>query len=735
MLPERRFPRLCLWLLPALLPSAYAAPPDPAANPEALATEDAGATLTTPREPGDPEVKVLEFEADLNIRADMTLQGTHGQRGVDFPLPRSWELTADPVLHIEFAHSAALLPHRSHLTVLVNGHPIGTERLDADSVSDGAFDVRLPRSLLQDYNTVVFSAVQHYTDDCEDPFDPALWTRIARRSTLSVPYRRRPIVDGLEAWPFPIIDGRGIGPVQLTPVLAGAPTPETTRAAGEVALALGRLASYRTVQVAPAVARLENARTAAIIVGSVAETPAVEALLGPLTLSASDGIVAVVPNPSDPSLPILIVSGGGPEGVARAAQALTGQDREPVLSGPWSVVRMVTAADPPPNTQNPRPAPREGKFPLAALGFKSHTVRGYFPDAIRIPVRLEGDTFIRPGGGDLKLRYAYSAQLDSALAAMEVRLDGLSLRSVPLDRIEGREDGELELRLPEELITPNSRLEVVFHLFPREFDACKHIADQQIWGTVFDMSTLEIPRDHIADMPDLGRLRFDGWPLRADAADGDVITVLPDQPSAEAWAAGLELAAMVGRMSLADNPGFQLELASAISFSQNPNAHFVLLADQSKHTLYDSLAAGKVLAITEAESERTLNGPDAATLLAAQGSLAIDSIEQILHPANSARSTLVLHAGTTTGLALLVDTLSDAGKVSLLEGNAVTVAADGSVRVLDTARRHRWGTLPMATEAQLGVRRYWGALGGALVAAALAIVLVVRVWTESRKDE
>ena len=43
---------------------------------------------------------------------------------------------------------------------------------------------------------------------------------------------------------------------------------------------------------------------------------------------------------------------------------------------------------------------------------------------MRLPFRLEGDTYIRPGGGTLTLRYAYSSQLDTALSALEVRLDG-----------------------------------------------------------------------------------------------------------------------------------------------------------------------------------------------------------------------------------------------------------------------------------------------------------------------
>lgn len=720
MLPELR-PTLLLALL--LAPAAVAAPTDAVADGSdapAAATRSAGT--------------VLELKTDLHQASDLTLPGTHADRHIDFPMPRSWELKADPVMQVELSHSASLIPSRSHVTVLLNDHPVGSVTLDEGNVEAGSFQVRLPRSLLRDYNTVRFSVVQHYTNDCEDPFDPTLWTRISNLSTIEVDYTLKPVTDGLEAWPFPVVDARQIGPIEVTPVLTGTPSPETTRAAGDVALTLGRLASYHTLQVEESVQRVEDAKTTALIVGTLDEHPEVQTLLGPLTLGPTDGIVAIVPNPANKGLPVLIVSGGGAEGVARAAKALTAQDRQPALAGPTSVVRSVVDASPPPNAQTPRPAPREGVFPISALGFESRTVRGFFSESIRIPVRLEGDTYIRPGGGTLNLRYGYSAQLDPVLSAMEVRLDGLAIRSVPLDRIEGRQDGELSLRLPEDLITPDSTIDVVFHLYPREFDECKRISDQQIWGTLFDSSTVEIPRDHVADMPDLARLRFDGWPFRADAVDGGVIAVLPDAPDAVAWSAGLELAALVGRQSHATDPDFHLELAIATSMSQNATSHFIILSDLGRSTIYDSLAAAKALASTDAGLARTLAGSDGAAVAVAEDSLPSDTIEQILQPSNHQRSALVLRAGSEGGLGRLVDAIGDATTLDRLEGNLVVVAADGSVRVVDTARKERWGTLPIITEARIEVRNYWGVLGAAMVVAGFAIALVVRIWSRPRKS-
>lgn len=729
MWTERTTTRALALLLLLVAAPAHAAPTPAVPTPAAPTNGDP--TDADPAEAvGTAFVHTLSFAEDLNQRTDITLQGAHAERTVILPVPRSWELTADPVVSIALSHSAALLPERSHLTMLLNGDPLTSWRLDGTNGAEAHVTVTLPRRRLDDYNELTFQVVQHYTDDCEDPFDPSLWTRIAHTSSVAVTARPRPVTDGLEAWPYPLVDRRAFGPLVVTPVLATVPSAETTLASGEIAFALGRIAEYRTVTVAPTLTRIEDARTATLLVGTASELPDLRPLLGDVTLGETDGLVAILPNPADPSLPVLIVTGGGPVGVRRAAAALVGQDRQPVLAGRTALVREVIPGAP----SDPRgpmwAMPSSGAVPLSAFGYAGETVRGYFPASIRIPIRLEGDSLIRPGGGTLSVHYAYAGQLDTRLSAMEVRLDGLALRSVPLGNPNGESDAVLAVTLPEDLITPDSHVDVIFHLFPREYDACHRVSDRQIWGSVFPSTTLDIPRDHVADMPDLGRLRYGAWPYDTRPSIGQVVVALPDAPNTHAWSAGLQLSAGLGRLTRATDPAFALELASATSFSGAKGAHFILLADGTRHSLYDALASSSALSLLEASSMRSLLGQKQQPLLVAQGN-PLDTIEQILNPSNKARSVLVLHEALDGGLARLVDAVTDPERVARLEGNAVTVAADGTVRVLRTAEPARWGTLPIATEARLGVRRNWPVLGFAVACCAILVALVVRAWSRA----
>ncbi|MBM4368768.1 MAG: cellulose biosynthesis cyclic di-GMP-binding regulatory protein BcsB, partial [Deltaproteobacteria bacterium] len=95
--------------------------------------------------PGPEGVYEATFEDEFFQSSDLMLQGVHANAALTFTRPKSWELVADPVLHVALNHSAALLEHRSHLTVLVNDHPVGTVALSAANATGGEIELRLPR--------------------------------------------------------------------------------------------------------------------------------------------------------------------------------------------------------------------------------------------------------------------------------------------------------------------------------------------------------------------------------------------------------------------------------------------------------------------------------------------------------------------------------------------------------------------------------------------------------------
>ncbi len=683
-----------------------------------------------------PEGKTGVYHAGLAdefyLAEDVMLSGVHATQDITFTRPQAWRLTGDPIVHVVFEHSAALIPARSHLTVSVNDQPLGSVTLGTDNTGTTTYDVTVPRSALQDYNHLKFDVDQHYTDDCEDPFDPALWTRVRTSTSIDLPFERRRVEGELLKWPYPLVDKLGYGPTEVTLVTPGGPSKDTVDALGVLGFSLGRIADYREIDLVDPVVSASEARTAALIIGTAAEVPEALTLAGVTELGPEEGLVALVPNPSDETLPVLIVTGGGPVGLAKATAALSGQDRYQVLSGSVSRITAVSPSNPPPTRQKPLAAPPASSFSLKDLGMEGRTVRGYYPAPIRIPLKLEGDALAQPSGGSIRVDYAYSAQLDSKLSTMEIRLGGLTLRSVPLEKVTGESQASVTVPLPQDLLDPAANVDVVFHLFPRDFDECDRVSDKQIWGTVFASSTIDLARDHVADMPDLSRLRYGNWPFNALAPNGGTVIVLPDAPDGRAESAGFMLATRLGKLTQSAQPDFAMLRAVDATFTDKADKNFILLVDGTPSSAYDALASAGALTLTGGPERLLANGKE--VLLDATVGTPYGTIEEAFSPANAKRAALVIRALREDGLTPLVESATDLGKVKKLSGNLAIIGADLDVRTMDVATHQAWGRVAVSTAATREIQHNYPVLLAAVIGGLLLLTAIFRRFVAARTD-
>jgi len=113
----------------------------------------------------------------LGPEKSLMLRNARAGADVFFPVSDRIE-TIQANLHLEFTNSISLVQNRSQLRVSLNGNVLAQFRLNPDRPTVVA-NIELPERLLErGYNRLTFGASQHYTEQCEDPNAPELWTRI-----------------------------------------------------------------------------------------------------------------------------------------------------------------------------------------------------------------------------------------------------------------------------------------------------------------------------------------------------------------------------------------------------------------------------------------------------------------------------------------------------------------------------------------------------------------------------
>lgn len=668
------------------------------------------------------------LDDDLFVHRDLMLQGLRAVEGVDFTIPKTWALTGDPTVHLRLDHSASLLPDRSSISLQVNGQIIHSARLDEGNAADGEIVARIPRGVLEDFNTLQVLVVQHVTEECEDPFDPALWTRVRTDSYLSFPHHPVPLSPDLSQFPFPLFDPLDYGPVTLSVAGITAASDAQLSALAEIGFALGRYADYRGVALIAPSADLSATDGHLLVVGTPAENPLVGQLLGSELPGAGEGMVAIRTNPDRPDRAILVVTGGDAAGLAQAAHALATEDRHELLAGSRSRIFGLEEALPPASRQSPLPLPPDRTFSLADIGIADRTVRGYYSAPVTVPLKMAGDANPPLAGARIGIDYAYSALLDNTLSTIEVRLNGVTLRSEALDEYNGEEKKRLWVELPYELTEPTSELEVVFHLFPNNFNPCEYVSDRQLWATVFDTTTLELARDHFTDLPDLSLLRHRLWPVSTDS--GGVVLVTDASGSPESASAATLMAAQLGAASAGEAPDLLVTRSRAGLLAETADRHAIVLVSSSSDPSLKALSEGRSAGVSGL-LDRTLQTPT-EELLSAKVGAAFPYIEQLIHPGSPARTVLLLRSVGPEGLVALVEQLSDPDTLYALEGSAAVLGKDEVVQTIHSADPIRVGEVPALRKTQMIVRESWLCLGLFLLGGAFLLAALIRTWARRR---
>jgi len=489
------------------------------------------------------EQAVIKFK-DLGINDQIELKTVKTRKDLYFTRSKKWLVSPASSLTLFFQHSPQLLPDRSSLNILINDKIIKTIALTKSNVENTKITVPIPPEYVQDYNKLSLEVNQHYTKECEDPFDASLWTTVLNNSFININYFKLQPETDLSLFPYPIYDTLEYGTVSLNYIL---PNPDasvnTIKALGLVNSGIAQYVGWKPLNINTFDPSVLIKNDNLVIVGTPTESPAIKYLKDSLPVKIindkfvdssgnnygnDDGILMQIHNPYDTSRVILIISGNSPEGVLKSAFLLTSKKDCKALKGDYTVVKNYPAVIKA-KIRDWKEYITKNITTLSELGLKSATVKGVSADPIQYDLKIMPDMIENITSTPvINVSYGYSSNLDPILSNLEVIFNGISIASVKLDNPMGENHKNLKIKIPYQAVKLYNNLVFRYHIYPVKYDRCRFTTDEHIWGTIYDNTSFKFSSSIRAKMPNLGLVNDGGFPFNIYPDMQNLSIVMPE---------------------------------------------------------------------------------------------------------------------------------------------------------------------------------------------------------------
>lgn len=717
-------------------------------DPDPDSTEATPTNSPEIKPPADGKQYVLEFNRSPVVGTRFSLRGIYDEARLGFTRPRDWQIKSVKA-QIRYRHSPALYATRSNLTVLINGASVGTIPLNRKQGEIGSAVFDIPLSAIQNYNEVTIGALQNNSPTCtQDPYDPSLWTEVMPDSKIVFNYNPKPIALDFKSFPYPIFDELSLEPNRLVYLLPNKVDQPWLTSVTRLQSTIGKLADYRRfdTRLIKTLGEVKLTERLALI-GTPEQQPALKSLKLPMSLADNKILdsnkkplppevgVLMLATTLESKVPVLVATGNGPVGVAKAVQFLVQAKDRQIGTGQFILVKDLTLMPTPPLRERQGYLPLSDTFTLGDLKnrnneqYKDISIRGSDSPPIEIDFRALPDDQFLPGN-TMNLSYSYGPQINPKTSLVEVKLDGVALVGKRLSSIDGGNRESLKIALPEGLIKPTSKLLVDFRLDARERRSCSRVTDQQLWGTLHSNTSFDLKRTNAFQLPDLKLLQY-GFPFNAPQDLSSTAIVLPKEPTVSDVMTLLELSARLGRLSKANSVQLAVYTADTFPKELREKRHLIGIGTQKNFPFPEAITAGDF-------TLRDLVRQRVKTEI--QPSPANDGVvKEIISPWNKERVLLALTSQTEKGLEqvqslfrqdpLFFQVKEDTALISA--NTAKSEASDPNAYALEFLQREQKRQIdktPVPNRVFRFVSGSWFLLGPAIVAATLLLYGVVQLY-------
>ena len=502
---------------------------------------------------------------DMGVPQAIEFRGVDASRTIQFSLPHT-EVVQQAKLNLHYSFSPALIPEMSHLNVLLNGTLIAS--LPAPSKTADVQDalsasVALPAELLVRDNTLGLQFIGHYTRDCEDPSDTALWGRVESNTNIELSGSLLPLSSDLKILPLPFYDDELSNANPAVPfVFTEQPSATTLQAAGILASWFGVLAKTHMLTVPVTVGGPVPKGNVVLFVENPSDLPQ------GMDLDVSGPTIAVRTNPSDPYGKVLVIAGADPTQLVTAARAIALQNA--MLQG-----RTARVSD------FELPAPREADdAPLWMSTERISPFWNYTDNAelrsdgsgplavyLRVPPDLYyGDRTTVP----LNVDYRYNAIPLSNGSTLRVTANGTLVNELPLPHSDNpKKDLSYTAAVPLTGMRPFANTFLFnFYFQIAKTGHCQDVPPINLQGGILRSSHLDLRGiEHWAAMPNLELFANAGFPFTRFADLSQTTVVMP--PTATEKEIGVYLMLMSYFSAQTGYPALRVSVGSSAALGKD----------------------------------------------------------------------------------------------------------------------------------------------------------------------
>ena len=644
-------------------------------------------------EPGDGSQYILEFNRSPIVGTRLRLEGIYNESRLRFTRPRNWSVESVKIL-LRYRHSGALYATRSNLNIIVNDNNVGSVPLNLRQGDIGTVVFDIPTRILQDYNELVIAGLQNNSPTCtQDPFDPSLWTEILPDSKLVFNYDPQPFQLDFNSYPYPLIDVLSLKQNHIDYALPETQDQVWLDSLARLQTSLGRVADYRPLET-ELVQQLDEVEEdeRLVVVGTPSQQPLVEELDLPLELETGRWVdeqqQAISPTTGilmwtaleDPQVPVLVATGNSSAAVAKAVRFLTQRQDRKIGAGQVILIDEIEGVEPPSLRSWPGYLPLDDNFKLEDLKdfndepYEDIVIRGAHAPPFEFDFKALPDDRFLPGNV-MNLKYSYGPQVNPLTSLVEVQLDGITVAGRRLDSVDGAKEETLKVELPEQHITPQSRIKVYLRFDPRERRSCSRVTDHQLWGTIHSDTLFNLNRQQVAKLPDLNLLRA-GYPFTAPQDLSRTAIVMAEVPTPTELLVMLETSERLGRLSRSETVQLSVYREDELTDAVKETSHLIAIGEQSRLPLAEALDATKFQ--LEENFARRWGASEVQTLPDAEGVL-----QQQISPWNEGRVLLAMTAQTGDGLSQVRDLIERDSLFYQLEGDTALISANESLSPYD----------------------------------------------------